>query len=67
MMDGHVDACWWSYGLLIVMIFYIVYNVTLEFIELWTFEYNDNNDISEIVIVYDNYSEIIIIYFDDTD
>ena len=66
-MDGHVDACLWSYGLLIVMIFYIVYNVTLEFIELWTFEYNDNNDISEIVIVYDNYSEIIIIYFDDTD
>ena len=66
-MDGHVDACLWSYGLLIVMIFYIVYNVTLEFIELWTFEYNDNNDISEIVIVYDNYSEVIIIYFDDTD
>ena len=67
MMDGHVDACLWSYGLLIVMIFYIVYNVTLEFIELWTFEYNDNNDISEIVIVYDNFSEVIIIYFDDTD
>ena len=66
MMDGHVDACLWSYGLLIVMIFYIAYNVTLEFIELWTFEYNENN-VSEIVIVYDNFSEVIIIYFDDTD
>ena len=61
-----MDACLWSYGLLIVMIFYIVYNVTLEFIELWTFEYNNNN-INEIVIVYDNFSEVIIIYFDDTD
>ena len=64
MMEAHVDACLWFYGLIIVMIFYITYNVTLEFIEL--FEYNENN-VSDIVIVYDNLSEVITIEFDDTD
>ena len=63
-MEAHVDACLWFYGLIIVMIFYITYNVTLEFIEL--FEYNENN-VSDIVIVYDNLSEVITIEFDDTD
>ena len=59
-----MDACLWFYGLIIGMIFYITYNVTLEFIEL--FEYNENN-VRDIVIVYDNLSEVITIEFDDTD
>ena len=61
-MEAHMDTCLWFYGWIIVMIFFITYNVTLEFIEL--FEYNENN-VSEIVIVYDNFSEIITIEFDD--
>ena len=63
-MEAHVDACLWFYGLIIGMIFYITYNVTLEFIEL--FEYNENN-VRDIVIIYDNLSEVITIEFDDTD
>ena len=46
------------------MIFYITYNVTLEFIEL--LGYSENN-VRDIVIVYDNLSEVITIEFDDTD
>ena len=61
-MEAHVDACFWFYGVIIGMIIYITYNVTLEFIEL--FGYSENN-IRDIVIVHDNLSEIITIEFDD--
>ena len=65
-MDGHVDTCLWFYGLLTVMIIYIVYNVIYELMELWTFEYNSDN-VCEILIINENYTEVIIIYCDDTD
>ena len=65
-MDGHVDTCLWFYGLLTVMIFYIVCNVICELMELWTFEYNNDN-VCEILIINENYTEVIIIYCDDTD
>ena len=48
------------------MIFYIVCNVIYELMELWTFEYNSDN-VCEILIINENYTEVIIIYCDDTD
>ena len=65
-MDSHVDTSLWFCGLLTFMAFYIVLSVLYYFIELWPYEY-DNNDDSELLVFNEDYSEVFIInfYYDD--
>ena len=60
-MDGHVDTCLWISGLLTFMAFYIVLSVIYYFIELWPYEYN--NDDSELLVFNEDYTEVVIINF----
>ena len=64
-MDGHVDTSLWFCGLLTFMAFYIVLSVIYYCIELWPYEYH--NDDSEILVFNEDYTEVFIInfYYDD--
>ena len=64
-MDSHVDTSLWFCGLLTFMAFYIVLSVVYYFIELWPYEYD--NDDSEILVFNEDYTEVFIVnfYYDD--
>ena len=60
-----MNASLWFCGLLTFITFYVICSVIYYFIELWPYEYENDND-SEILVFNEDYTEVFVIYCDDT-
>ena len=64
-MDSHVNAGLWFCGLFTFIGFYVICSVIYYFIELLTYEYESDID-NEILVFNEGYTEVFIIYCEDT-
>ena len=64
-MYSHMDACLWVSGLFTFIAIYVICSVIYYVIDLWAVEY-ENDSVCEILVFNEDYTEVFIIYCDDT-